>query len=390
MNEYILNKDEKCCYGCGSCELICPQNAITMSPNHEGFLYPEFNESRCIKCGLCIKVCPYMKNEQKTRKPIKVVAIQNKNIEVLKDSSSGGVFFAVAEYVLSIGGYVSGCVFDDNLEVNHILTNNIEEVKKMCGSKYVQSKMGNVYNLVKEKLDNGKKVLFTGTPCQIDGLKQYLRKEYDNLFLMDLICHGVPSPKIFQLYIDSVEKKFGKIIEFKFRDKRRNGWCSQGSIKFKNKLKKISPFNSSYYYYYYLKNILSRKSCYTCKYSSLDREADLTIGDCWNIDKLFPKLDTKNGYSVVLVNNHKGHNLLDSIKDNLTILDVDIDFVVKNNPNLSHPSDCPAMRNSIYQKIEDKGYDLVAKEECHYQYVLPIIKRIIPKKIKYLLRKQIY
>lgn len=386
MNEYILKQSEKSCYGCGACESICPKKAITMKPNSEGFLYPVLDEELCIKCGLCEKVCPYMNTETTANEPMCVVAAQNRNIEILKDSSSGGIFSAVAEYVLSLNGYVSGCIFDEQLVATHIVTKDREEVKKMCGSKYVQSNIKNTYITIEEYLKKGEKVLFTGTPCQVDGLKKYLRKEYDNLFLIDLICHGVPSPKMLQMYLDNEEKEKGKITELKFRDKRRNGWCSQGSIKYKNKIKTISPFNNSYYYYY-LGNSISRKSCYSCKYSSISRVGDLSIGDCWNVGELLPDVDTQDGYSVVLVNSKKGQDLLNLIKENLRIYDMDIEFAVKNNGNLSKPCEMPENRDFIYKRIETEGYSKVAREECHYQYIIPFIKKHTPKKIKKVLKK---
>lgn len=386
MTSYINDKTSAKCYGCRACEQICPCGAIEMKENDEGFLYPTLAEDRCIKCGVCSQVCPY-DFPSSTNIPTRAVAAQYQDRVSLFSSSSGGIFSALAEYVLSNNGYVAGCIFDESFTAVHILTNQKELVEKMRGSKYVQSDLKNVYSEIQKCLKEGNLVLFTGTPCQVDGLRCFLRKEYDNLLTVDLICHGVPSPRLFQLYVESVSKKMGNISDIKFRDKKRNGWGSQGSITYSNKTKSISPYNSSYYQYYYLQNCVSRMSCYSCKYSSKQRIGDLTIGDYWNISKEFPKLDTSAGFSAVLINTATGEKVFTEISSKLKVYETDLETVVKGNGNLHSPSLMPESRRSIYNRIAEEGYDTVSKKDCKYQYVKPFLRRHMPKWLKKLLKK---
>ena len=385
MIEYEIKKEKDKCYGCRACEQICPKLAIVMKEDEEGFFYPEVNKEKCINCNLCSKVCPYSNELYKT-KIRKVYAVQYKNEKNLMESSSGGAFSLFADYILSIGGYISGCIFDENLIPRHVVSNKKEIISKMRGSKYVQSDIRSTYKEIKDLLNSKKIVLFTGTPCQVDGLKRYLMKEYDNLFTLDLICHGVPSFKILEEYLNSEKNKGKKIEKIKFRDKKLNGWCSQGSIKFNKKIKNISPFNNSYYYYY-LKNCINRYSCYTCKYSSINRVGDITIGDYWNLNNLLPKLDTSKGYSVILISSPKGEKLFESVKDKSFYYETELKFVAENNGNLIKPTEFPKLRERIYKDIEIFGYEYVEKKECHYQYVFPFIRKCLPKKIKFILKK---
>ena len=385
MIKYELKKEKNVCYGCRACEQVCPMNAIRMRADEEGFLYPMINKELCVQCSLCESVCPYEKQE--TSSIGETYAVQIKDSEVLLESSSGGAFSWMANYVIQKGGYVSGCIFDDNLNPIHIVTNNLEDISKMRGSKYVQSDTKCVYSKIEQLVKDNQLVLFTGTPCQVAGLKGYLRKPYDTLITMDLICHGVPSPKLFLNYIEA-ERKKGKIIrEIKFRDKKMNGWCSQGSIEFNGKRKCISPYNNSYYYYYYLANYVSRYSCYTCKYSSMDRPGDITIGDCWNMAKAFPKIDVSRGFSVIIINSRKGQYLFENLKSNLIWYSIDKEFVISNNTNLRKACEMPEKRKEIYGEIEQLGYEVTAKRECKYQYITPFLRKCVPKWIKNILRK---
>lgn len=389
MTKYLLtSRLEKCC-GCGACEQVCPENAIELKPNEEGFLYPVLNETLCIGCGICKKICPYDNNKQ-LNEPVEVYAVQNNCVEELLKSSSGGMFSALADYIIANGGFVAGCIFDDSFKAVHILSRDAIEIEKMRGSKYVQSETGAVFKDVKQILDDGKIVLFTGTPCQIDGLKRFLQKDYENLFTVDLICHGVPSPLLLKEYLNQESKK-GSIIDIKFRNKERNGWCSQGSITYSlnksEKTKTITPFKDSYYNLYYLENCVSRLSCYSCPYATDKRASDITIGDYWNIDEKLNYSEFKNGMSVVLVNTQKGKKLFDDIKNNLKAYKTDLSHAKKGNGNLVNAGNKPVKRDYIYRKILENGYAQTVREECRFSYVIPFIRKCIPKGLKQFAKK---
>lgn len=390
MTEYILYNNPSKCYGCCACEQVCPRNAIAMKANDEGFLYPVLNEALCVKCGLCTKVCPHDNPGAVPDAPLKVFAAQYNQREVLEESSSGGIFSAVADYVLQESGAVSGSVFDDHFRAIHVVTDNPKIVDKMRGSKYVQSDTQNTYPEIKERLNKGQFVLFTGTPCQVDGLKNYLGSDDKNLVTIDLICHGVPSPDLFAKYLKETESKHGRISEIKFRNKERNGWCAQGSVTHCRaktfRTRTISPYNSSYYNLYFA-NSINRMCCYSCKYSSVRRVGDMSIGDYWNIDEILPDIDSRNGISVLLVNSESGLRLFEKLKTNMILYETDLLSAVAGNGNLAKPSDMPASRKDIYKRINEQGYTRVAKEECKYQYVFPFLKKHTPRILKQYLKR---
>lgn len=389
MIKYISTKNPADCYGCRACEQVCNNEAILLEPDEEGFIYPVLNQSLCTNCGLCSKVCPIDKSL--TNQVIKTAAAYYTDNKLLRYSASGGLFLAVADFFISQGGYVSGCVFDESFNAIHILSNEMSDIKRMQGSKYVQSDIGNVYIEIRRKLKEGKLVLFSGTPCQVDGLHKFLLKEYDNLYSLDLICHGVPSPQFLQDYLNSTHRINGKVVDFKFRNKEKNGWCSQGSIQIKRRgkiiEKKTSPFTDSYYYYYYLQNSISRMCCYSCKYSSTNRVGDISIGDYWNIADVLPDFDSKKGVSVVLINTNKGVAIFDRIKTSLVYKETSLEDAVRGNGNLSKPCSMPSNRFNIYKRIKRYGYRNIEKQECHYQYVIPAIKKMIPKSLKKIIKK---
>lgn len=391
MTEYIDTKDESKCYGCRACEQICPQHSIHMEANEEGFLYPQFDSEKCIHCGLCQKSCPHDNEDNEQHLPLAVFAAQYKKLDALMSSSSGGIFSALADYVVSNNGYVAGCIFNDEFLPIHVITKDKTVIEKMRGSKYAQSDTKNIYCQIKKILNKGELVLFTGTPCQVDGLIHYLQKDYSNLFLIDLICHGVPSPELLRNYLKFECNRRGQITDLKFRDKKKNGWCSQGTITYRKNsktiTKKISPYNNSYYNYYYLQNNVSRFCCYSCKYARLNRIGDLTIGDYWNMEHDFPDVDSKNGYSTILVNSEKGRKLLDHILDSLVVYEASLDSVVRNNANLSKYCDMPDSRVGIYGRITTMGYESVANEECRYQYLIPFVRKHMPLAAKRMLKR---
>lgn len=389
ITNYLRTQQQQQCYGCRACEQICPKGAISIHPNEEGFLYPVINQDLCIDCGLCAKICPY-DTPLPMQQPLKAYAIQYKDKERLSNSSSGAAFPAIADYVLNMGGYVAGCIFNDKMEAIHIVTNQLEMVEKMSGSKYVQSNLNNVFTEIKQLLVSENLVLFSGTPCQVAGLCRFLHKPYDNLIAVDLICHGVPSPALLQDYLTSTYN--GKVVELKFRNKKLNGWRSQGSVNVqlsegKSLLKKTSPFIDSYYYYYYLQNSISRICCYECSFSTIKRVSDLTIGDYWNVRDVIPSIKAEQGISAILINTSKGEDIYKAIKSSIYTYDTSIEDVVKGNGNLQKPCDMPKQRLYIYDKIKKEGYANVANQECHYQYVIPFVKRLIPSSVKRTIKK---
>lgn len=334
----IVNKSE--CCGCEACRQVCPKDCISMIVDREGFLYPKVDESKCIGCNACDSVCPVL-NQDSPYSPIETLAAVNKDVNIRMESSSGGVFTALAEYVINKGGVVFGARFDNNLNVIHDYVESIEGLQKFRGSKYVQSQIGDTYSQAKKFLKEGRIVLFSGTPCEIAGLKKFLRKDYDNLIAVDIVCHGVPSPMVWKKYLESISPRpkgaaAGKntvlslnessLEGVSFRDKRL-GWKKFGfrfSLKAGNKAGQnsvsgspISKQEELFQYHWdnefmqvFLRNECLRPSCYDCPAKSGKSQSDITLGDFWGIQEIHPELDDDKGLSLVLVNSEKGANLM--------------------------------------------------------------------------------
>lgn len=318
-------KCKKNCCGCNACVQICPKNCITMIEDREGFLYPQVNRSICISCGLCEKACPIL-NEKEGQFLVSYAAYAI-NDELRKKSSSGAIFSLCAEEVLKQHGVVFGAAFDENFEVHHIGVDNKEDLRKLQGSKYAQSRIKETYKEVQTYLKSGRIVLYSGVSCQIAGLKNFLGKEYDNLYTIDVLCHGVPSPKVWRAYWKELEKDFGKGDSVTFRDKT-TGWKSYSvRYNFDNKeYKELASKNT--YMRLFLSDICLRPSCHDCKYKSLERPADLTLGDSWGIENYKPHMDDDKGTSVVLVHTDKGHKFFDNIKDKMIYEKAEIDKIL--------------------------------------------------------------
>ena len=381
---------EDCC-ACKACANACAQNAISFEYDKFGFAYPIINEEKCVNCGRCERVCDFGNKDDVVERnlPIKGFAAVHTDDNVLKRSSSGGVFSALAEWIISRGGFVYGCVLDEKLMPVFDCAREIERTKKMCGSKYVQSDPGYVYRDVKEKLMTGKPVLFTGTPCQVAALYSYLGKRYlENLYTADLICHGTPSPLLYKEYLHILEKKLdGKILGIRFRNKRR-GWAGQFLLEIEVTLRKprsnkiqtkyIHYEESMYFMEFLLKN-LSRPSKYNCKYASRYRVGDISMGDFWSFRQADIKLDYHKGLSSVLVNTKKGESLISRI--NLKLEEVALDKILKGTSNLNSPgSKGPKWDYYMDGFAEGKLEDLMTKYESDHkkQIFLAKIKKHIP------------
>lgn len=331
----IIDK-QRCC-GCSACIQICPKQCISLVPDNEGFQYPNIEIDNCINCGLCNKVCPII-NEKEKRQPYKALAVKNKDKSVVAKSSSGGIFYYIAECVLSEGGVVFGAKFNNDWEVVHDYTEDLEGLDSLMTSKYVQSSIGNNYAKAKEFLEQGRKVLFSGTPCQIAGLHSFLRREYGNLLTMDFLCHGVPSPKVWDKYLmreikynykskyhqSSVELLGVKsaIKSVSFRNKSL-GWKNYRVVfEFfepqcdhdKKDLVLSYPHKDNPYMKGFLNNLYLRPSCHKCKFKKFQSQSDVTIGDFWSINRIRPDFYDHGGVSMVFLNTSKAEFILQSDK----------------------------------------------------------------------------
>ena len=282
-----------------------------MLADEEGFLYPQIDKRTCISCDFCSKVCPIIDSANSSeRDPICVYASFTKDSEVRVNSSSGGVFSTVAQWILKQNGIVFGADFDQDLTVHHIKVDNIHDLYRLRGSKYLQSRIEETYMEARDLLEHGRTVLFSGTGCQIAGLKHFLNKDYDNLFTVDVLCHGVPSPKVWKTYLQHQEDFYGsKINLVSFRNKKR-GWHGFSSeLQFTNGKLYSEHHSQDQFMRCFLSDICLRPSCHRCEFRSGRSGADLTLGDAWGIEKWMPEMDDDKGTSLVLINSMKGKRL---------------------------------------------------------------------------------
>lgn len=316
--------DKKDCTGCATCAQICPQSAINMIKDEKGFLYPQIDSTKCIGCLLCEKKCPINEQERTTNPSPTVYACWHKNMDIRLKSSSGGVFSAIAEYILKNDGIVWGAAYSKDLILTYQYVESIEDLDKLRRSKYVQAEVNDSFKLIKEQLKAGKKVLFTGTSCHIRGLYSYLPKKLqENLVTIDFICHGVPSPSVFRKYVNWLEKKYNdKLVDFNFRDKQYgwdNGVLTVGY--FQHKGKKIFMNDENSYFYGMLHDMFIRPCCHECQSNGLQRESDFTIADFWGIgrkQKFDYEQERNYGISLLALNSEKAHILYDTgLKENL-------------------------------------------------------------------------
>ena len=385
----------KNCFSCRSCFLSCPKNAIEMIENEEGFFYPSVDKDKCIDCGLCLKVCPTKKEITKDIEKQISKVIYLKDEKTLKESTSGGAFAGFAEYILEKQGVVFGAAYDDELNVNQIYVEDVKDLYKLKGSKYVESFTNDSYLKVKEFLEQGRYVLYSGTPCQIAGLKSFLNKDYEKLITLDLICHGVPSRKLFKKYLEWFGQKHGgKIIYYGFRDKDVGGWSCGGKtkIKTKTKTKTILGFTDPYYASF-LRCETYRESCYSCPYSSMNRPGDITIGDFFEAGAIYPDLDKKKGISLIIINNEKGRNFFSLCEELFHQLPVETKQYVDIKSNLKKPSPRRSVRDNIYDGIDSlkvEKFFLKFKETWYiYRFVFFIkvfIRKLIPNRVKKVLK----
>lgn len=350
MKISVFEGDINQCYGCRACEQICPSSAIEMIEDEEGFLISQINPSKCIECSLCEKVCPVLIDLTQKQGP-SVYAGWINDREIQNVSSSGGMFTAIAQYVIKKDGVVFGAAFNEHLKVEHRCAEKMEELAPMRGSKYVQSDTKDSYWRIRDFLKKERLVLFSGTPCQIAGLKGYLLKDYSNLITCELVCHGVPSQKLFDTYRRKVPKlNSPRITNIVFRDMKVWNFTTQYYMG--NKRRFVFG-KDDFFMKAFLRSYSFRERCYTCQFSSIPRVADLTIADFWGIGEKIP-FDHVNrrGVSLVLVNSDRGKNVLDSIKNTIFIEPRTLEEAERKNRNIYEPSVRPPQRDTFYKDMD--------------------------------------
>lgn len=364
-------KDKSKCSGCHSCMNICPKNCIEMKVDEEGFWYPTVDKEKCIECGLCEKRCPIL-NDMSIENTPQAYACYNKDEEIRKESSSGGIFTLLASYIIDNGGIVYGAAFNQNFEVEHIEVTNKQDLSKLRGSKYVQSKLGNTYSKIKEHLNQNKLVYFSGTPCQIDGLLCFLNKKYDNLICQDIVCHGVPSPKVWQYYLNTLDKpKSADLKYISFRNKD-NGWEDYNFKIQYNNFTYVENHLKNVYMKSFLSNLCLRPSCYDCHSKSLHRNSDITLADFWGIKEVCPELYDNKGTSLVFINSNKGKSLFNKIIENIKYKEVDITKASKYNSAAFKSVSKPEKRDKYMNNIFNNKFDKYSKKYTK----LPLVLRI--------------
>lgn len=385
------------CIGCSSCSNICPKACIVMSEDKEGFLYPVINTVNCCDCRLCENACPLMNYQEPRINTNLAYAAFIKNDELQFQSSSGGVFSALAEYIIDKGGVVFGASFDDTFLVSHIFVEDKQNLQKLRGSKYVQSRIGNSYKYAKKFLESGRLVYFSGTPCQIAGLYSYLRKSYDNLITQDLICHGVPSPMVWLKYIEYRENLANsKTKKISFRSKI-SGWNNYSILfEFENGTKyssKISNGNSNDpFMKLFLKNYCLRPSCYDCQFKNIHKHADITLADFWGIQSIIPNFNDDKGVSAVIIHSDKGKKAFESINHKITFKQTD--FNKTYNWSYINSSPLPIGRDKFMNSISKEKFDHSYLKLIHFLKWNQIIKKMTPKNIwmslKYRVRHSVF
>lgn len=362
-NKSVKSIDPAKCNGCGECQSICDVGAIIMLPDEEGFLSPSVNMEKCIQCGKCVEFCPVMGNPTKKANPLEVYACQTKDATFLLEATAGGLFPTLAAYIIDVGGVVYGAVYDENMNVVHIGINSKQDIVCFSGSKYVQSNTTTVFSEVKAALQNGRKVLFSGTPCQVDSLIRFCGDELSaNLYTIDVVCYGVPSVKLFRAYLDKLEKKHkAKVTDFRFRDKHTYGWSHTTVVRFVNnkgeyKIIEEPDYRKIEYFRMFSQRDCFRRSCYYCQYNTIERVSDFTTGNFWGIENISNTFDTYKGVSMLLVNTDKGRKLFEKIQDGLIIERRSVEEAIRANDALVKTSFYHHDRNNIYKYFCSKGF----------------------------------
>lgn len=386
----IIAKDK--CSGCSACTAICPMQCISMIPDDEGFSYPEIDTEKCVNCNACVRVCPVRNSVNEVSFEQKGYVVSCNDDIIQRASAAGGAFSALAQTVIDNGGYVCGVALDEKFRAVHRITNNREDIINFSGSKYMQSDVECCFRSVLELLNKNKTVLFSGTPCQVEGLLNYVGKKNENLYTVDIVCHSVPSPGLFKSYIKYIENKYDDTIcGVKFRDKRYG--YSFPTIKL------IGQRRGEFYYHgmesdpwlrAFFSNMCDRPSCYHCGFKKQYRRSDMTIWDCHNPEKYIRKISSDTGVTKVLVHSEKGLELFNQISDQYTCVEIDPRELVQSSDAMFHSIPMNQQRSTFWEDAKlldgaalfEKYFPLSPKMYIkHYVRVL-LVKLKIQKYIK--------
>lgn len=368
-------KDKKDCCGCGACVNICPKKCIELIEDNEGFLYPEVNKAICFNCKLCENVCPISNKKSLSNEIIEAYASYAKDDYIREKSSSGGMFSLIANEILNDNGVVFGAVFDKDFSVKHVAIDNVDDLNLLRGSKYLQSRIEDTYQKAKEYLENGTMVLFSGVACQIAGLKTFLGKEYENLYTVDVLCHGVPSPKLWQKYIDYQEKMYNSKVEKIIFRHKKYGWKKyEVFLEFSNKTSYEKKHYEDIFMRLFLKDVCLRPSCHSCRFKELDRPSDITLGDCWGINKVMPEMDDDKGTSIVLIHSKNGKLLLENIEKDLVLKMGDVDEIL--------PKYADSRKSVKKHKNRDKFFNKLNKKNIKIDSLVKLIEPSFSLKVK--------
>ena len=355
------------CTGCSSCVLTCPVHAITMKEREDGFFYPDIDRNKCLRCTQCMKAC-HVLQEPTFNTPLLCYAAQIKEKRVLIQSTSGGLFFALAQTVLNEHGVVYGCVYDEDYNALIQRAENVEQLLPMHGSKYVWSDPYKSYPAVKRDVEEGRIIMYAGLPCQVAGLERFLKKKYDTLYTMDILCGGAPSPFAFKKYLETLTDTDGrKKLDFQFRDKDKFG-TGVNCTYYVNGVKHYENYleNSFYFAFSSKSRITWRESCYSCNYKSIRRVSDITIGDYWGVEKYHKSFNPKDGVSVVLVNTEQGRKLFECVKNTVDFVESKAEYATERN-SLVHDKEeglvkMPADRGAFFRTLRSEGWNAADKK----------------------------
>lgn len=384
----IKISDKKDCCGCGACKNVCPGHCIDMKPDHEGFLYPEVDAKQCISCNLCEAVCPIKNVAEDIPFKQDAYIVQIKNERIREESTAGGAFTAIADYIIDNNGIVFGAAYDEEFKVIHTDADSKEKLAKFRNSKYVQSDTNNTFSKVKQLLEKGTMVCYSGTPCQIEGLKSFLRKDYDNLVTVDVVCHAVPSPAIFRKYIQMQKRKYGdSVSNILFRDKHYGYKYSTMTIKNADG-KKVYAFgiDTDPMLRAFFSNICDRPACYECSFKKRYRVSDFTIWDCFPVYKFDKSMDDDKGTTRLLVHSDRGRRIFTSIKEQFRYTRVDADELTKNVREMFYSVPVNPERDSFFSDA-----DILSGEELFAKYFPETFKVKLERFMRFfLIRTGIY